>query len=167
MPVAAATAAPPLVPPGVISGFQGLRVMPVSGVSVTPFQPNSGVVVLPSSTAPCSRRRATAGASSFQAWLRSTRLGAAQGRPALGDQQVLHGRRHAIHQAPRFATLPALFGLPRRRQRARFIDEAIDVELLVVPADLRQRRLGGLDRRELLLLVGLEQIDSRHESQFG
>ena len=39
--------------------------MPVSGLSVTPFQPNSGVVVLPSSTAPCSRSRAVAGASSF------------------------------------------------------------------------------------------------------
>ena len=68
MPVAAATAAPPLEPPGVVSGFQGLRVMPVSGLSVTPFQPNSGVVVRPSSTAPCSRRRATAGESSSQDW---------------------------------------------------------------------------------------------------
>jgi hypothetical protein len=67
MPVAAATAAPPLEPPGVIWSFQGLRVMPVSGLSVTPFQPNSGVVVRPSSTAPCSRSRATAGASSSQA----------------------------------------------------------------------------------------------------
>ncbi len=51
--------------PGVIFVFQGLRVIPVSGPSVTPFQPNSGVVVLPSSTAPCSRSRATTGASSF------------------------------------------------------------------------------------------------------
>jgi hypothetical protein len=40
--------------------------MPVSGLSVTPFQPNSGVVVLPMRRAPCSRRRAVAGASSFQ-----------------------------------------------------------------------------------------------------
>src|SRR5208282_5500649 len=68
MPVAAATAAPPLDPPGVILGFHGLRVMPVKGLSVTPFQPNSGVVVLPSSTAPASRRRATAGASSSHGW---------------------------------------------------------------------------------------------------
>ncbi len=49
--------------------------IPVSALSVTAFQPNSGVVVLPSSTAPCSRSRAVAGASSFQgcsramAWL--------------------------------------------------------------------------------------------------
>jgi hypothetical protein len=66
MPAATAATAPPEEPPGVLSLFHGLRVMPVSGLSVTPFQPNSGVVVLPSSTAPCSRRRAVAGASSFQ-----------------------------------------------------------------------------------------------------
>ena len=64
MPAAAATAAPPLEPPGVAAGSHGLRVMPVSGLSVTAFQPNSGVVVLPSSTAPASRSRAVAGASS-------------------------------------------------------------------------------------------------------
>src|SRR5881394_4495899 len=65
MPDATAAAAPPEEPPGVFFGFHGLRVMPVSGLSVTPFQPNSGVVVLPSSTAPCSRSLAVAGASSF------------------------------------------------------------------------------------------------------
>ena len=72
MPAATAAAPPPEEPPGVIFGFQGLRVMPVSGLSVTPFQPNSGVVVLPSSTAPCSRRRATTGASSFHGPFGST-----------------------------------------------------------------------------------------------
>src|SRR5204863_1114080 len=72
MPEATAAAAPPEEPPGVLAGFHGLRVMPVSGLSVTPFQPNSGVVVLPRSTAPCSRRRAVAGASSFHGPLGST-----------------------------------------------------------------------------------------------
>src|SRR5262249_53877921 len=65
IPAATAAALPPHDPPRVSFGFHGLRVMPVRGLSVTPFQPNSGVVVLPTSTAPCSRRRATAGASSF------------------------------------------------------------------------------------------------------
>ena len=65
IPAATAAVLPPEDPPGVIFGFHGLRVMPVSGLSVTPFQPNSGVVVLPTSTAPCSRNRATHGASSF------------------------------------------------------------------------------------------------------
>ena len=72
MPEATAAAAPPEEPPGVFFGSQGLRVMPVSGLSVTPFQPNSGVVVFPSSTAPCSRSRAVAGASSFHGPLGST-----------------------------------------------------------------------------------------------
>src|SRR5439155_5494838 len=72
MPAATAAVAPPEEPPGVFAGFHGLRVMPVSGLSVTPFQPDSGVVVLPTSTAPCSRRRAVAGASSFHGPLGST-----------------------------------------------------------------------------------------------
>ena len=71
MPAATAAPAPPLDPPGVRSGFQGLRVIPVKGLSVTPFMANSGVVVLPSSTAPCSRSRATGGASSAHSRSRS------------------------------------------------------------------------------------------------
>ena len=63
IPSAAATAAPPLEPPGVRAMSQGLRATWPSGLSVTAFQPNSGVVVLPSSTAPASRSRAEAGAS--------------------------------------------------------------------------------------------------------
>src|ERR1043166_7488425 len=58
----AAAAAPPEEPPVVRSSFHGLRVMPVSGLWHTPIQPNSGRVVLPRKTAPCSRRRAPAGA---------------------------------------------------------------------------------------------------------
>ena len=37
-------------------GSHGLRVMPVIGELVSPLQPNSGVVVLPRSTAPASRK---------------------------------------------------------------------------------------------------------------
>src|SRR5258708_30148149 len=40
--------------------------MPVNGLSPIAFHPNSGVVVLPRSTAPCSRSLAVAGESSFQ-----------------------------------------------------------------------------------------------------
>src|SRR5271163_3735199 len=63
---------PPEEPPGVFALFQGLRVMPVSGLSVEPFQPNSGVVVLPIRTAPASRNRATDGASSVHGPVGST-----------------------------------------------------------------------------------------------
>ena len=71
-PAATAAAAPPLDPPAVRPRSQGLWVTPVSGLSVTAFQPHSGVVVLPTSTAPCSRSRATAGASTVHGPARST-----------------------------------------------------------------------------------------------
>lgn len=63
MPRAAATAAPPEEPPAVRLVSQGLRATSPRGLSVTPFQPNSGVVVLPRITAPASRNRATGGES--------------------------------------------------------------------------------------------------------
>src|SRR3954454_13796771 len=62
---------PPLLPPGVRSRSHGLRLTPVSGESVAPFQPNSGVVVLPKNNAPAARSRAGTGASSVQAWFGS------------------------------------------------------------------------------------------------
>src|SRR5579885_3818144 len=62
---ASAAAEPPEEPPGVFFLFHGLRVTPWSGLSVTPFQPYSGVVVFPIKTAPASRKRATDGASTF------------------------------------------------------------------------------------------------------
>jgi hypothetical protein len=76
IPALTAAADPPLDPPGVSAGFHGLRVMPVSGESVTAFHPNSGVVVFPRTTAPSSRNRATAGASS-----RSERCGSTVREP--------------------------------------------------------------------------------------
>jgi hypothetical protein len=66
IPAAQAAAAPALLPPGVRERSHGLRVIPVNGLSPSAFQPNSGVVVLPRMTAPASRNRATAGASSDQ-----------------------------------------------------------------------------------------------------
>jgi len=68
-----AVAAPALLPPGVRERSHGLRVIPVSGLSPSAFQPNSEVVVLPRMTAPASRNRAVAGDSSDQFWSRSTR----------------------------------------------------------------------------------------------
>src|SRR4051794_6579386 len=61
-----AAALPPLEPPAVRAGFQGLQVGGAPGASVTAFQPSWGVVVLPTSTAPWRRSAATAGASASQ-----------------------------------------------------------------------------------------------------
>src|SRR6478736_7358818 len=61
MPAATDAAAPALEPPGVLFKFHGLRVMPVSGLSPTPLQPNSLVVVLPITIAPAFFTRSTEG----------------------------------------------------------------------------------------------------------
>ena len=102
--------------PASCSGFHGLRVMPVSGELVSPLQPNSGVVVLPRITAPASRSRAVAGASTSHGLLRIDGARAAQRRPALGEDQVLDRDRHAVEIAGRRAALPAR--LARRAPRA-------------------------------------------------
>src|SRR4051812_4550988 len=64
IPAASEAAAPPLEPPGLLSGFHGLRVTPHRVDFVQCEAPNSGTVVLPISTAPASRIRATEGESS-------------------------------------------------------------------------------------------------------
>ena len=62
MPVASATAAPPLLPPGVSAGSYGLRVGPNSRLVVCDPAPNSGTLVLPTRTPParCTRSASTA-----------------------------------------------------------------------------------------------------------
>jgi hypothetical protein len=63
MPAAAQIAAPVLEPPAFMPWRQGLCEMPVTGLSLQPFQPNSGTVVLPIEIAPAAARRSTNGAS--------------------------------------------------------------------------------------------------------
>ncbi len=131
VPVATAADAPPLEPPAVFVVSQGLRVTPVSGLSVTPFQPSSGVVVLPTSTALCSRSRATAGASTSHACFGLDRVRAAQGRPAAAEQDVLDGHRDAVEQAVLLAGAPPLLRRRRVGERPFGIDEAVRVHRVV------------------------------------
>src|SRR5476651_194890 len=63
-PAAVSDEAPPDEPPGECARFHGLRVVPCSGESVSAFQPNSGVVVLPRNTNPAARKRPVTAASS-------------------------------------------------------------------------------------------------------
>ena len=60
---ATAAAAPPLDPPGVQSGFQGLAPSPPSRFWQVPTMANSGTLVLPRMTAPAFRTRSTTAAS--------------------------------------------------------------------------------------------------------
>src|SRR3984957_2473696 len=61
---ATAAAEPPLEPPGVCPRLQGLRVTPKAVPSVNGYRPISGVLVLPTITAPAARRRRTTSQSS-------------------------------------------------------------------------------------------------------
>jgi hypothetical protein len=167
MPNAAATAAPPLLPPGVSAGFHGLRVMPVSGLSVTPFQPNSGVVVLPRKTAPCSRRRATDALSSGPGCPGHGQRTAPR-RPAAAQQQILHRGRQAVDPPDRSAGHPALLGRPRICQRLFGADEGEGVEARLQCGDTVERGTGHLDRRQCLRAERAQQrVAGQRKDIFG
>ena len=68
MPVASAAAPPPVEPPEVSAGFHGLRVGPNTVFHVLAPAANSGVLVLPMTTAPARRRRSTTTASASGTW---------------------------------------------------------------------------------------------------
>src|SRR4029453_8540632 len=57
--VASATAEPPDEPPGLSSGAKGLPVAPHTTLRLFAPAPNSGTLVLPTTTAPAARTRAT------------------------------------------------------------------------------------------------------------
>ena len=63
IPAATAAAEPPLDPPGTRSRFHGLRVLGRRSCWVVMPQPNSCDRVVPTTTAPARRRRATSSAS--------------------------------------------------------------------------------------------------------
>src|SRR5213593_1969175 len=65
IPVASAAAPPPVEPPALLVGSQGLRVRPKTSLKVLPPAANSGQFVLPMITAPASRKRRTTSASSL------------------------------------------------------------------------------------------------------
>ena len=63
MPAASAAAAPPEEPPDPLDVSNGFRVGPKMALVVLPIQPNSGVLVLPTTMHPAALRRATNGLS--------------------------------------------------------------------------------------------------------
>ena len=83
-PAATAAAAPPLDPPGVSAGFQGLPVVPNRGLEVKPSSVNSGTLVLPSTMAPAARTRATTSSSAAGRQPRSAGLPQVVGMSAVG-----------------------------------------------------------------------------------
>ncbi len=158
MPAATAAALPPDEPPGVLLGFQGLRVMPVSGELVSPLQPNSGVAVLPSNTAPASRRRAVAGASISHGCCGSTvRLPRSVGMPRVRIRSLIDAGTPSSASA-RLAPLPARLAQPGGRQRIVGGHEAEGPQRRVQPVDARQHGLCRLQRRGLARAVQRQQL---------
>src|SRR5687768_12188995 len=70
MPHASATAAPPLLPPQLRVGSYGFLVAPNTGLNVCEPAPSSGVLVLPTVSAPPLRMRVMIGASASGTWSR-------------------------------------------------------------------------------------------------
>ena len=147
-PVAAATAAPPEEPPGVMAGFHGLRVMPLSGLSVSAFQPNSGVVVRPSSVTPAASEAFDGGGVGRAGRSRGTGRAVADG-PAFDPDDVLDGRRNAVDARQRRSRTPARFGGPRRREGTGAIYPREGVEGRLDRLGAIERRRGNLDRRQV------------------
>src|SRR3954447_23756420 len=82
-PAAAAAAAPALDPPGVHAGFQGLRVVGCRLETPDVNKPQSGILVLATTTAPASRSRATTGASAVAGTSSAAAVPSGVGTPAL------------------------------------------------------------------------------------
>src|SRR2546427_11742382 len=115
-PVASATAPPPVEPPGVSAGFQGLRVTPKPSLKVLAPAPNSGVLVLPSTMAPAAFRRATTSASSSGTWCSKILLPHVV-PDALRRREVLDRHRHAVQRTEARAAPGRRRRLLRGRQR--------------------------------------------------
>ena len=116
-PAATAAADPPDDPPADRSSAHGLRVAPNSGLTVSAFQPSSGVFVLPTTTQPAARRRSTSGES-----VAGGRAVGEGGRSAGGDEaggvlEVLDAERHAGERADVLAPRDALVDRARLGQR--------------------------------------------------
>ena len=112
MPLASAAAAPPLEPPQVRLGSQGLRVLPKTGLKVCEPAPNSGVFVLPMTTAPAPRMRSTIRAS------KSGTLSAKIGDPKVVRMPFVGTRSLTAVGSPRRGFAAAAAGSRRRNSSA-------------------------------------------------
>ena len=113
-PAATAAALPPLEPPGLRCGFQGLRVTPQVADSVKPQIASSGSSVLPTMIAPASRSRRTISQSA--AGRLGEGVGAVRGHLAGEVDFVLDRDRHP-EQRPLLARLQPRLGLLGLEQR--------------------------------------------------
>ena len=166
MPATTAAAAPPLEPPGVRPCRQGLWVGPTTRLPESPFQPISGVFVLPSNTMPASRRRSTRGAS--KSGIQSA---------VSSDPRVVRIPRVAVRSFSE-PGMPARGGgssAPAKAASAARASAKARSGVTVMKAlslgierfDPAQHRLGDLHRRQLAELVQAAQFNAGEIAQVG
>ena len=150
MSAATAAADPPLEPPTVRVGSQGLRVSPMSGLRVSPSRPNSDVLVLPTTIAPAPRRRSTTIESSRGYEVTKGRRavgGADAGRPL----QVLDTDGNAVERAQLSPLGDRPVGIGRGRAGAVGGDrhEGLEAGVVFEAGDALERPIHDLDGRDL------------------
>ncbi len=150
MPAASAAAAPPEEPPGPRLVSYGLRDGPKMALVVLPIQPNSGVLVLPTTTQPAARKRATKGSSDGGGRVVGVQRGAVGRDVPDRVLQILHAERDA---GQRPGVVPGRDALVERiglHEGALAVDRDEGVVGRIEPLDPRQRHLGQLTRADLL-----------------
>ena len=165
IPVASATAAPPLEPPHVFVRSYGLRVAPNTGLNVCEPAPNSGVFVLPIVTAPAARSRCTMSSSSVGTKSSEERR-AQRGADALRRARGPCARpaaRAAGRSSPRGGAGVGLGG-PRLGHLRHQRDDGIDGRVHGV--DPPQARGQQLARRHLATADHPRQLDRAPVDQF-
>ena len=148
MPAATAAAEPPLEPPGVCSGFQGLRVIPYVLDSVNGHSRSSGALVRPTRTAPASRRRRTTSESALGRAVLGR--GAEGGHVAL-DVGVVLDRHRNPQQRQLLARAQALVGGPGGGTGGLGVHLAEGIQAPVQRGDALQGGVDQLARGQLAL----------------
>ncbi len=145
---ATAAAAPPLEPPAVREVSHGLRVMPVSGLSVTPFQPAPGwwsCRRAPRRARIRGRRRGVLRPRPLGSIVRDPRR---VGRPSVSSTSLIDTGTPSSSPRGSSRRHRSADSAPRRAPRSA-VDEAEGVDRRVGLVDAGQHRLGGLDRGQL------------------
>ena len=162
MPSTEAATAPAEEPPVVMRVSQGLRVRPVSGLSLVAFQPYSGRQVLPRMTAPCSRILATAGASKACGSLPVSREPTRDGMPTTGTLSLTPSGTPSTAPVGSPWLQRASVGA-RSGDRAVRVEVAVGVDRRVVALDAGERGLRGLHRRQRLPAIERDKLRGRQQ----
>ena len=163
-PAAIAAAEPPDEPPGVRAGSHGLFVVPKIGLWVCMSAVQVGVLVLPKTTAPAARSRATLMASSFGHVLRQ--LGdTARGPQARRLEALLHGDRQAVERAECLSRGEGAVGGVRGRARPLDVERHHGVDTRVPALDACKEVLEQLAAPDLAPAQGGHELRGAPERE--